>query len=369
MGKKVLLTITHLTGGGAERVVSVWANELSDKGYDVSLLLAGRTENEYYLSENVTVYTVCEKYDDYKKISFLNKVLQRRKLLKVIKPDYLISFLPHTQVLSMFSAFGLRIKRIETVRINPWVAANSRGKLFAALWKLCFKTSYKTILQTLGQAPYFSKSIIKKSLVIPNPVSEVYIKEYKENISDNIQRFIAAGRIAPQKNYTMMISGFAKALKKHADDPKYKNIYLDIYGAEDGANRENIKEFIKSLDMESRIFLRERTNRLQDEYKESDVFLMTSDFEGLPNSLIEAMASKLICISTNCKTGPEDLIDDGVCGFLIPTGDADALCDAIEKVMEMSKEEREKIAGLARQKILTLCSKENSINSLCKILK
>ena len=95
---------------------------------------------------------------------------------------------------------------------------------------------------------------------------------------------------------------------------------------------------------------------------------MCSDFEGLPNALMEAMASGLICISTNCKTGPADLIDNGKNGFLIKVGDVNEMSKTMKEVLDMPLKIRQDISKNARNKILRHCSKENSVEKLMKIL-
>lgn len=365
MRLRIMLTTSVLTGGGAERVVSVWASELAEKGYDISLLLAGRTENEYPLSDKVKVYTIAPTYSEYQKLSKTQKILGRRAVLKSVRPNYLISFLPHIQVLSFFASAGLGIKRIETVRISPWRADYNHG-LNKILWKLCFETGSGVVLQSKDQAGYFKKAVQKKCVVIPNPISEIYETSYKKFFQDNVTTLIAAGRLTEQKNYFMMIDAFALAIgqMQTANKP-----ILKIFGAEDSSDyTKKLRAFIQEKGMEEQILLMGRSSHIEEEYASADVFLMSSDYEGMPNALAEAMASRLVCISTDCQTGPRDLIDHGQNGYLVPVGDVKAMAEAIKKACSMSKQQRMDIGDLARAKIMTYCSKENSIEKLCDLL-
>ena len=95
---------------------------------------------------------------------------------------------------------------------------------------------------------------------------------------------------------------------------------------------------------------------------------MSSDFEGLPNALMEAMASGLVCVSTNCKTGPSDLIESGCNGILVPVGDICSFAEAIERCLKMTKEERANMARLARMRVMSYCSLEHCTDLLCSIL-
>jgi glycosyltransferase involved in cell wall biosynthesis len=362
MTKKVLLAIPQLTGGGAERVVSVWANELSHRGYDTSILVFGRTKDEYHTHQNVKIYAVASDLEEYKAMPYSIRFRIMRSLVKQIRPYYIISFLPSMQVWMMLASIGLGIKRIETIRINPW-RINVTNPLHTFLWKLCYRTSDKIILQASDQGSFFSQRDQKKSILIPNPISELYVNNYKETFSQVPTEFIAAGRIDPQKNYKMMIRAFAQVCSEN------QNLHLRIFGTGSEAYTAELENYIKELDMENHIFLMGRSPNMEEEYKKSDIYLMTSDYEGLPNALAEAMISQLICISTDCKTGPKDLIDDGVNGYLVPVNDAAALAGAIKQVLHMSYIEREQMAVAAREKVMRYCSHENSINALCKLLK
>lgn len=357
---KVVLAVGSLTGGGAERVVSVWANQLAERGFDVSVIVYARRDNEYHISSRVKVMSVANTVDEFKKLSYWQRIRQVRKLLKQIAPQYVISFLPIVQIVFFLASIGLSIKRIETIRINPWSVRLSKIRYW--IWRLCYKYAYQIILQTPEQADFFTPHEQRKSVIIPNPISEKILHNYKTSVSEKITRFIAVGRIAPQKNYPMMIDGFATVV---ATNPQ---LHLQIFGQGDPVYEEQIRQYIESKQMSNHISLMGRTPCIEEEYKQNDVFLMTSDYEGFPNALIEAMASQLLCIATACPTGPKDLIISGENGWLIPVGDAEVLATTIHQVLLLEPSEREKVVTAARNKILETCSEEYGISVLCNIL-
>ena len=362
MKKKILLAIPQLTGGGAERVVSVWANALCEQGNEVHVLAFCKLPDEYEVSREVQVHYIAASLDAYLKMPYMQRVRAVRRELKSIRPQYAISFLPAMQVWIMLASVGLGIKRIETIRINPW-RISLTGRFQRLMWKLCYHSCYKIILQASDQKPFFSKRDQKKCVTIPNPISELYIQHYRTTLDTQPTTFVAAGRIDPQKNYKMMIEGFAKVCRKRPE------LNLRIFGTGTPQYMDEIAAYIEQLDMREHITLMGRTPHMEKEYAKSQVFLMTSDYEGLPNALMEAMASRLLCISTDCKTGPRDLIEDGVNGFLIPVGDAEALAECIEQVLQMSEEDRTLMAQAAREKILTYCSRENNTAALIKLFQ
>lgn len=362
--KKVMITISTLYGGGAERVVSIWANQLQQQGYDVSILIYGRGEGEYPVSDGIKIYTVADTYSDYQRMGYIERFCRMRRLIKNEHPDVMINFLPRMQTWVLFASAFIKTFRIETVRVSPWeVCKNSRIEKF--LWKMCFKVADAVILQTKEQGDYFGNRVINKSIVIPNPISDQCVKSCRSGYTSSPRLFIAAGRLTTQKNYPLMIDAFAKAYQKNP------NIRLSIYGAGTGLNDpypERLQKQIDDLGLRDIVKLEGRTNKIIDMYLNSDGFIMSSDFEGMPNALAEAMACGLVCISTNCKTGPKDMIDNNQNGFLVNMRNVDELADAIVFVSTMKKEEAEAIGNAARNTILSMCSEENSKRKLMRLI-
>lgn len=360
--KKVMIAIGKLTGGGAERVASVWANQLSLLGCKVSILSLFQAENEYAILKDVDVYRISNDKDTFFQMPLIKKFIAFRKIIRTEQPDYIISFLPYLQTWSMLASVGLGIKRIDTVR-NNLDKERFPNILQKFLWKMSYCTCNRIVLQSSEQASFLTKRQQKKCVVIPNPVDDIYLHTSKETVSPPLRYFVAAGRIHAQKNYPLMIKAFTAVCRKQPD------LKLNIYGTGRPEYIEFLQNLISAEGMEEHISLMGRVNHIEEEYIKHDVFLMTSDYEGMPNALAEAMASKLICISTDCKTGPRDLIDDGINGFLVPVGDAVALEQTITCVLDLSRVEIEAIATQAREKILTYCSKENSTQRLLDVFK
>lgn len=357
MNKVILFTIPHLYGGGAERVVSLWASQLAQtQHYDVHILVSGRVPGEYVVDRNVNIHAISSTYENYEKLSILTKLWKRRSLVKQIKPDYIISFLPHIQIQTLLSTIGLRIKRVETIRVSPWVL--KLNKINKILFNYCLKTSHKIILQTQEQGEFFSQRIQKKCIVIPNPLDDKYNFHFKESQSEFICHFMAVGRIVPQKNYSMMINAFSLVCKE------FPAITLDIFGEGDNSEHHKLEHLINQLGMTKNIHLKGRCSNMIEEYIGHDVFLMTSNFEGMPNALLEAMASGMVCLSTNCKTGPKDMITHGDSGFLSPVNDIDSFVNAIKHILRMSLSERLEMGKNARKKITSICSPENTLQQL-----
>lgn len=359
--KKILFATGGLCGGGSERVVSVWASQLVEMGYDVCILTYAKKEGEYAVAPQVKRLIMAEKIQDYLAMNYAKRYHLMRKLIKEFAPDVAIGFLPRIQVWLAATTVGLGVKRIDTVRNSPWHFYN--GAITKQLWKLCFKTGDLTILQSEDQKPFFSKSVQKKCVIVPNPLNEAYEKAGKTEFSERVTRFAAAGRLSKQKNFPLLIKAFAKACEAHSD------ITLDIYGKGDDTYVAELQALIDELGVSERVRLCGRSDNMHGELMEHDAFVMSSDFEGMPNALAEAMAVGLVCVSTDCKTGPRDLIKDGENGFLVPVGDVDAMADKIKAVANLDATEIERIGVEARRYVTELCGRENSLEKLIEAIE
>ena len=358
--KKVLLTITSLSGGGAERVVSVWSKELKEQGYDVSILVCERFDGEYKIEDGIKVYSIASIGEGFGDYSFIKRYKIFRKTIKQISPDVVINFLPKMQIWMMFATMFRRIRKIETIRISPWHLG--RTGLVKILINRYFKRADAVILQTAEQGEYYSKKVQKKCHVVYNPVAEQYKQNPKTEYRQAIQ-FVGAGRLTTQKNFELMISAFKIASEK------CPNIKLAIYGEGSKDYVDKLNALIQENGLTDTVKLMGRSLEMPTVLKNADAFIMSSDYEGLPNALIEAMCVGLPCVSTNCRTGPKDLIDDGENGFLVPVGDTKAMAEAIIKIAELEPDKAQEIGEKAREKILDICGKEKSLNQLIKVIE
>jgi glycosyltransferase involved in cell wall biosynthesis len=359
--KKICIAIHGLAHAGAERVAASWANYLVKQGHDVFVLVYACSKDIYDLDEKVKVIPLADTREAYFRLAKPRQLLRIRKLIRQERPQIIISFLPKMQISMMLATLGMRVKRIETVRNNPWIDKDVEGKRF--LWNLCFQRSDAIIVQIKEQSLYFSKRLQEKSVVISNPISREFVKQQKVYSSEGVCKFVAVARVNTQKNYPMMIRAFTKATKENPA------CTLDIYGAGSPEAIRKLQTLISQLGMEDKIHLcgwKQDISKLLPSY---DAFLMSSDYEGMPNALAEAMASGLICLSTDCKTGPKDMIDSGKSGFLAKTGDEESFAKGIEKITQMNMQQCIAMGTAAREKILTMCSEKNTLARLKQLIE
>lgn len=313
--KRILFVIPFLSSGGAERVVSIWTSELAKINADVHLLLLYRVENEYSLNENVVIHSVKEKKTDYDKLSKIDKIRFFRNKLKEINPDIVVPFITYIGSMVLLCRLGLKYKIIETIRIDPRYSPKSKKSRL--LRNFSVAVSKRCIVQNKNQLEYFPKFMRNKIEIFPNPIANEFLIEEKKFKEKRIKNIVSVGRLEKQKNYKMLLDAFKRISLDNND------VYLDIYG--EGSLYLELKEYISKLELENRVFLRGRTKDIKSVLIKSDMYILSSDAEGMPNSLMEAMAVGLPCISTDCPTGPSDLIKNGVNGVLIPVGDVERL--------------------------------------------
>ena len=324
---RLLFILPRLTGGGAERVTSVFCNTLSENGYDIHLILYERGKDEYPCSDKVKVHVLPQRQNnELRAIYILQKFLYLRKLIKSISPDCIIPMLPYQVEHCFLATVGLHYPMVITVRNDPLHDTPNERMRKRRDW--IAKHVYGVFVQTESQKKYFPLEVQKKTFIVPNPVNQealTYISEEKKEIL----HFVAAGRLEKQKNYEMMISAFEMAYQNN------KGIRLDIYGS--GTLYDSLMTLIQEKSLIGIVRLCGRVVDIISIMSKYDAFLMSSNYEGMPNSLMEAMGLGLPCVSTDCCAGSSELIGDNKRGILVGVDDVKSMTMAIESLCKNPK--------------------------------
>lgn len=322
--KKIMFVIGCLAGGGAERVVASVASALLKKDFEVSILTYYEGQNEYPISEKVNRINISKgDIKTFNNLSSIKKIQKIRKSILKIKPDEIICFLPHSYVFVFLATLFTKYNRIlsSAIRSNP---REEKGKL-SKIYNKLIRYSKRIITQNNGQTTCFSKKMQSKISVIPNPMyKELFENEKKYNVIPN--KIVSVGRLTTQKNYHLAINAFEVISKK------YPNMEYFIYGS--GNLEKEITNLISEKRLSDRVHLMGFENNRDKIYKDKDIFLMTSKFEGMPNALAEAMCLGVPSISTDCDFGPRDLIMSENMGVLLKDYEVDTLVKAIENVVD-----------------------------------
>lgn len=346
--RKYLFTIRSLTGGGAERVVCVLTSRLAEDGYDVSIITYERSEHDYPISDKVKIYCMPKAQDNL--LGKAARVRDMRRLILQIQPDVIIPFVGTVQYVTWLASLKERTPLIRTVRNSPWEdCKDGMAKIFD---NSMYRYAKAIMVQNEEQIEFFDKKLRSKIFVVPNPIDDLFVEKSKRHYSDRIERIVTAGRLVPQKNHPLLIQAFAQVASKHPE------IRLEIYGR--GPEENKLKDLIRQLGLEDKCMLRGRADNISDILTQADLFVMSSDFEGMPNALMEAMALGLPCISSDCKTGPKTLIRQHQTGMLFPTGDCSALAECLEQAMG-NPERMNRMGKAAREHILENYAAEKAV--------
>ena len=322
MKRRIVFYIAGLQRGGAERVLADLANFFVHNDYDVTVFTDCLLEKEYYLEPGIRREVVGYEPTGKRLTDMVKRITTIRKAYLRVKPDVVVSFIGKTNIRAVLASFGTGIPVIVSVRSGPQREYYSAAMKILA--KCLFGFAAGTVFQTEGAKDWFGKRVQKKSVILANPLHDSVIRfRYDGARADEI---VAVGRLVEVKNYRLLLKAFAQI----AD--KYPGTVLKICG--DGPERENLLQYVKELAIDSRVLFMGDCDNVPDAIYRSRLFVLSSDVEGMPNALLEAMSMGLAVISTDCPCGgPRAVIQNGQNGILVPVGDDAALAEAIDRVL------------------------------------
>lgn len=322
--KNIMFVIGCLGGGGAERIVTTVASFLAETNkFNIHILTYYKAVDEYSYSSKINRVNISNGLiEDYNNMSFSKKIIRIRQEINRIKPDDIVCFLSHPTVLTYISLFFLkyRAKIIYCERANPNFEYGKINKLRNKI----VKRVKKIITQNSGQVSCFDdkKQNIK---IIPNPMyKELFENEKKYALIP--KKIVSVGRLTSQKNFELGIKAFYEVQKK------YKDLEYYIYG--EGNKKQELIELITSLGLDGKVHLMGFEKDRNVIYGDKDIYLMTSRFEGMPNTLAEAMCYGIPAISTDCDFGPSDLIMNEEMGILLKDDLVDTVASGIFKMID-----------------------------------
>jgi len=325
MNKKKIAFVTHgMKSGGSERVISILSNSLS-KNFEVFIIIMIDSPSFYRLRPEVTLLHCREGSKrskglfDALKFNF-NNYRSILRYLRQEKIDLAIGFLTTSNILVTLAAKRLEIPVIISERNNPLAQNATMGFFWKILRRLVYPRADTLIVQTARVKAFYSSFVKERKLVtIPNPINPDFdrtITVKKKNVILNV------GSLEYQKGQDILIRAFYEA--------QLEGWELHIVG--EGSQRDKLAELIKELNLQESVFLLGKKSNIAEYYATSKIFAFSSRFEGFPNALLEAMFFGLACVSTDCPTGPAEMIMNGSSGYLIPVDDIKALAQKLRKL-------------------------------------
>lgn len=328
----------QLRNTGACKMLVWLANMLCKQGMEVTVCTYIKCDDGLYkeldsnikyidasLSEQPMISKIISKSlgkneNYFDKYNFVSNFLRIRNIIKQNKFDICISFLLDSNVLNTLCCLGIKCKSIICERNNPFKKGYYKLKLF----KPVFSLSDAAVFQLPDVSKYYNN--IKKYAVIPNPVQSKREK-VKRKFIERKDIIIVVGRLSiEQKRQDIAIKAFSMI---HQEFP---NVSLDLWGT--GPDEKELRKIVSECGLNERVFFRGVTDGIIEEIGNSKMLLLTSDYEGIPNVVIEAMSIGIPVVSTDTEPGGSRLlIENGKNGILVQRGDVKAVSNAIKELL------------------------------------
>lgn len=328
MTQKILFISATMGGGGAERAALNIINQLRRPAYQPHLALFQRKGVFLdQLASDVPVHELQPEAAHFLRQNWV-RIRALQHLCHQIQPDLVMSFLWQVNVVTLFTDWlfgcGCPIVVNEQVALQRELAARWQRHLFWPLARFLYRRAGWVVTISQGIAAELQAKLqlpADRFRVIHNPI--VWPTVFASAQPEAGQRpfhLIAIGRLTPQKNFPLLLQAVALVQRQFS-------LQVTILG--EGEQRSFLAQMVRDLHLESIVTLPGFQANPQDWLARADLFVLTSDYEGFANVIVEAMAVGLPVIATDCPYGPAEILQNGRYGLLVPTGDATALAEAI----------------------------------------
>lgn len=329
---RVLLFIHSLHGGGAERVAADLSAHWAGMGREVMVVTQASADGDVYtLHPKVrreVLHTAGEGGGLRGIWSNVQRVRALRRVIKAFRPDIVLGMMTTASVLSVLASTGLACRVIATEHTHP--PSQTLSGFWRRLRRLTYPRAARVVALTRGTALWIEQHVPGSRLaVIPNPVHWPLPKGepvLAPASNDGRRRLLAVGRLHADKGFDLLLQAYARLAPSHPD--------WDLVILGEGGERRALQAQVREAGLQDRVSLPGRAGNVGDWYQSADLYVLTSRFEGLSNTLLESMASGLAAVAFDCDTGPREIVREGVDGVLVrPNGDVDALCRELGAVM------------------------------------
>ena len=334
--RRILLIISSLQAGGAERVISILANYWADQGCAVTLMTLSSRDSDWYKVDprvhRVGLGLLSHSAGIVE--AFRNSIWRLvciRRQIRLVRPHAIVSFTDKTNVLTLLAGLGSGVPVIISERVDPRMLPI--GSPWKELRSLLYRKADAIVMQSLELREWARNFVSDTAVhVIPNPVNPTITKSKAARQPSSDPSIIAMGRLTRQKGFDLLLEAFRQCREDH---PEWSLVVIG-----EGEERSRLEALSIELGLKDHVRFPGLVQHPWKIFAQSDLFVLSSRFEGFPNVLLEAMACGLAVIATDCPSGPREIIRDGVDGVLVAPDDPKALAAAIDRLMEDDDEGR-----------------------------
>lgn len=343
--------------GGAEKQMLLLANEMVERGHEVFLISIALHNINYSVHKRIN-YIKMDNRGNNKVIEIIYRYIDLKKILKNISPDVTISFWGQSAYMTALMSKAITGRVVYSERGDPGDIEYSG--IVGIERKLTINRIDGFVFQSRGAKEYFGKRIQDKSTIIYNYIDLSNLNN--QEVLTRRKAIVNVGRIHRQKNHILLISAFALIANEF---PEYT---LEIYGEGRGLQTE-VENLIKKLGLRDKVLLKEPCKDIHNKILDASVFVLSSDYEGLPNVLIEAMALGIPCISTDCRPGGiREIIDNNKDGIIVPIGEAAELANAMRYIL-LNPDKAKQLADNALNSVKKFGDKDEIYNKWERFLQ
>lgn len=326
-----------MSSGGAERVTATLSNYWAKKGWQVTIVTVTSSESDFYALDKAIerIALGLDRGSASMLAGLLNnarRVYALRRVLRQVEPDVAISMMSTANCLLALAGSDLPLRTVGSERIYP--PAMPLGLVWDGIRRWCYSRLDVLVAQTAqsadwlrANAPARAVEVIPNSVTFPMENHESTIQPYMINQSMPNTKYVllSVGRLEEQKGFDNLLDVFASLASRHP------NWQLVILG--EGKLRGALEEKITTLQLTESVYLPGAISNVGDWYDAADAYVLTSLYEGFPNTLLEALAHGLPAVAVDCDTGPRDIIRHNTNGLLVPQEDPIGLREALDLLM------------------------------------
>lgn len=336
------MVISSLGGGGAERAVAEFSAHWASLGHSLSVVTwdASDAPDAYPLAGGVRRIGLNVRRNSAgvgsAVVNVARRVLALRLELLHARPDVLVSFMDSTNVVSLLATRGLGIPVVIAERTDP-EANVTLSRIWRLLRRLTYRWASQVVVQTRAAADWLDRHCATRAVVIPNllrhlpPAGPMQARE---------RMVVSVGRLAWEKDPETLIRAFAAVFSRRPD------WRLVLVG--EGPLRDELAVLTDQLGLGSATQFAGFARTPEQWMARAALFVLSSRFEGFPNALLEAMAMGVAVVSTDCPSGPREMIENGVNGRLFQVGDVQGLAALLAELMD-DEAQRARLAQAATE--------------------